>query len=1056
MRKLLLLMSIVLWVVPGFALVSPDLQGVMMRARATDLISVNIVFKDQMDPGLLTSMVKSLPKPERRAMVAKILTDYSTERQAEVMAYLRVMEKQGQATELKSFWIHNGIHCRTTVAVISAIEQRSDVYYVDYDLKPLKLERGNHTPVLPDREIAWGVRKINAPAVWSLGYTGQGVVVGIVDTGVNHNHLDLHDHIWTDANYPNHGWDFEFNDNDPMDESGHGSHCAGSVSSDGTAGSQCGVAPDAQMLCCKVRTVADSVAEWQVFAAWQFCISPPLSPTHGADAMTMSLGWLISWNPHQSTWRTNANTVGAAGIIQCVAAGNESGITPPNSCRCPGNVPSPWRHPANGATGAQSNIISIGATDSLDNIGSFSSLGPVTWQSIAPFNDYVYPPGLTKPDVSAPGVYIKSLNYASNNGYVDGWDGTSMATPHAAGTVALMLQKNPYLTQVQADSILQVTAVDLGAAGKDNTFGAGRINALAAVNATPYPFPIAPLPYRISDPGPGGNNNGLWESGERVNLIVPIRNQTATPVTSCVATLTESDAYITIYNGTANLGTIAAGDTADAVFDVEASATTPLMHLVNFTLNLAHSGGNRDYPLDVYVNPLPNLTYQHTTVTGGNGNGVLDPGETANLIVTLRNEGLVDATGITSQLTTASPYITINDNSGNYPSMAINDTANNLADPYNVTASASTPYGSSVLFNQIVHSGLYNDTLSFNVTVGLMPPSDTGYYYAYWSGGPHTQCPVYSWYAIDTTQTLHVGTPLDYGDDQTGTFTLPFTFRYYGVNYTQISICSNGWIALGSTTSTDYTNTGIPNVDGPPAMVAALWDDLYPGTAGEPACLYYYNDATNHRFVVEWFKVPHISYPLTQETFEIILYDENYYPTPTNDGEIIVQYQHAMMATSNTCGIENSAQTVGIQYFLEGTYHTLAVPITDLFALKYTTWPPSAGVAVKEAETQNAGMVKTSLSVQPNPFRNRIDIRYTIHDTGSKDPSLKVFDVSGRLVKSFSLPTSYFLLPTSVEWNGTDDLGRSVPAGVYFIRLAVGPVGESDGQERIEKAVLLR
>jgi hypothetical protein len=356
---------------------------------------------------------------------------------------------------------------------------------------------------------------------------------------------------------------------------------------------------------------------------------------------------------------------------------------------------------------------------------------------------------------------------------------------------------------------------------------------------------------------------------------------------------------------------------------------------------------------------------------------------------------------------------------------------------------------------------LYDDTLPFNVTVGVMPPSDTGYYYAYWSGGPHTQCPVYSWYAIDTTQTLHVGTPLDYGDDQTGTFTLPFTFRYYGVNYTQISICSNGWIALGSTTSTDYTNSGIPNADGPPAMVAGIWDDLYPGTAGEPACIYYYNDAVNHRYVVEWFRVPHISYPNTQETFEIILYDENYYPTPTNDGEIIIQYQHAMMATSNTCGIENSAQTVGIQYFLEGTYHSLGVPITDLFALKYTTWPPSAGVAVKEAETQNAGMVKTSLSVQPNPFRGNLVIKFQVPNSKNQtnpkhQTSLRIFDATGRLVRDLSESVNYQLQSNTITWFGDDDLGRRVPAGVYFIRLAVGPVGESDGQERIEKAILLR
>jgi len=269
------------------------------------------------------------------------------------------------------------------------------------------------------------------------------------------------------------------------------------------------------------------------------------------------------------------------------------------------------------------------------------------------------------------------------------------------------------------------------------------------------------------------------------------------------------------------------------------------------------------------------------------------------------------------------------------------------------------------------------------------------------------------------------------------------------VNYTQISICSNGWVALGSTTSTDYTNSGIPNVDGPPAMVAGLWDDLYPGTAGEPACIYYYNDATNHRYVVEWFRVPHISYPNTQETFEIILYDPVYYPTPTGDGEIIVQYQHQMRETDNTCGIENFSQNVGIQYFFEGSYHSLAAPITDSFALKYTTWPPSAGVAIKESETRNTGMVRTSLTVQPNPFKRTAQISYAV--VGNPQMAkLGIFDVTGRLVVNLSSRIADNGLRSTVFWFGTDQNDRSVPAGVYFVRL------EADGQEKIEKAILLR
>jgi hypothetical protein len=324
-------------------------------------------------------------------------------------------------------------------------------------------------------------------------------------------------------------------------------------------------------------------------------------------------------------------------------------------------------------------------------------------------------------------------------------------------------------------------------------------------------------------------------------------------------------------------------------------------------------------------------------------------------------------------------------------------------------------------------------------------PTDTGYYYTYWSHGPYLQAPVYAWYAIDTTQTLHPGTPLDYSDDQTGQFTLPFTFKYYGVNYTQVSICSNGWVALGSTTSTDYSNSGIPNADGPPAMVAGVWDDLYPGTSGGAACLYYYSDAANHRYVVEWFRVPHISYPATEENFEILLYDPAYYPTPTGDGEIIVQYKNAMKETDNTCGIENSAQTVGIQYFLEGAYHALGVPITDTFALKYTPIAPTVGVS--EQTKLGDLLIRRSLVVYPSVTRGRLQIAYNA-GLSAEGVGLKVYDITGRLVRDLS---SLVTLPSSlVTWKGDDDLGRKVASGVYFVKLT------ADGSETVEKAVLLR
>jgi subtilisin family serine protease len=505
----------------SFGLISPSLQQHLTAAQAGQRLPVQIVLKEQFDKDLLNSLVDGMPKPQRRAEVARILKEFSADEQAGVLAYLATTN----ARNVKSFWIVNAVYCEATPAVIQVLSARAEVNYLNYDMEycPGLLEPEKPSPTGTE-EIAWGVDKINAPAVWALGYTGQNIICGHIDTGCNYDHGDLADHLWTDPNYPHHGWNFESNNDDPMDIQSHGTHTAGTVAGDGTGGTQTGVAPDAQIMICRVKTSpADSICESQTWDAMQFVVSPPLSPTHGADLYTMSLGFQMAWNPHQATWRTACNNVDAAGLSQIVAAGNErQSVSPPNSCRCPGNVPPPWWNPQNTGTGALSGVVSIGATNEGDSIAYFSSPGPCTWSGISPYNDYAYPPGLTRPDVSAPGTNIKSCSY-TGSGYTN-MDGTSMATPHVAGTVCLMLSKNPDLTPAEVDSILELTAVDEGAAGKDNDFGAGRIDALAAVNYVRVPpGPVLKL-YSVQIIDSTGNNNGAIDPGESAKLLATLRN----------------------------------------------------------------------------------------------------------------------------------------------------------------------------------------------------------------------------------------------------------------------------------------------------------------------------------------------------------------------------------------------------------------------------------------------------------------------------------------------------------------------------------------------------
>ncbi|MFO7675358.1 MAG: S8 family serine peptidase [bacterium] len=591
----------------GLGLVGPDLEAQISVAGSDYQVPVIIALSEQYDAAQLSRLADGMTRRARQAEVARVLRDWSDDSQADLRAFLAGLETDGQVSNIGGLWLVNAAYCRATEAAIRAIEKHPDVWYVDADVK--------HVPgLLPAAavgdvtdgtdEIDWGVQKINAPAVWSLGYTGAGIVVGDIDTGCNYNHVDLADHMWVDANYPYHGWNFENNTNNPMDANGHGTHTCGTVASDGTAGSQCGVAPDAQIMSCRVRTVADSLAETQVWSAMQFVVSPPLSPANGGDIITMSLGWINAWNPMRRLWRDGCNNVGAAGVIMCVAAGNERSISPPYSTRTPGDVPPPWWNPQNVGAGALSNVISVGATDANDNYASFSSRGPSEWGTVAGYADYAYPPGLTRPDVAAPGVDVKSCRHNSNTGYTT-MSGTSMATPHTAGVVALMLSKNPTLSPAVVDSILEVTAIDRGSTGKDMDYGAGRIDALAAVNAVGSSSgpPILHL-VRTTVLDGGGNNNGRLDPGETADLMMTLRNNGGADCDNTTGVLRSGDARLMVGDANGSWGRIARGDTAvnsGDRFSVSADAAIPPGTTVRCTL---HVTGDSAFYAASFVIPL--------------------------------------------------------------------------------------------------------------------------------------------------------------------------------------------------------------------------------------------------------------------------------------------------------------------------------------------------------------------------------------------------------------------------------------------------------------------
>ncbi len=170
-----------------------------------------------------------------------------------------------------------------------------------------------------------------------------------------------------------------------------------------------------------------------------------------------------------------------------------------------------------------------------------------------------------------------------------------MAAPHVAGLIALMLSKNPDISPEQIDSILETTALDLGTSGKDNNYGAGRIQcslAIANVPAPPYPI-IYHYSHSINDIPPGTNDNGVLDPGETADLVVTLQNQGADGE-GIIATLTENSPYVSIAVDSTDYGNIAtleAKTNSSAPFNITAHPGTPENILIPFELHITDDNG---------------------------------------------------------------------------------------------------------------------------------------------------------------------------------------------------------------------------------------------------------------------------------------------------------------------------------------------------------------------------------------------------------------------------------------------------------------------------------
>lgn len=272
----------------------------------------------------------------------------------------------------------------------------------------------------------WGVNRIGAGLVHS-GNSGAGVKVAIIDSGIDYGHSDL------DASYAG-GYDFVNGDADPLDDNGHGTHVAGTVAAEDNDSGVVGVAPQAAVYALKVLDADGSGAYSDIIAALQWAVEQGIQVTNNSYGSSSDPGSLV---------RAAFDNSYALGVLHVAAAGNSGTRSGKGN-----NVIYPARY---------ASVVAVAATDASDTRAYFSSTGDTV-------------------ELAAPGAGIRST--IPGGGYAD-YNGTSMASPHVAGTAALVIASGITInTDIRQQ--LTATAEDLGSAGKDSWYGYGLVNAAAA------------------------------------------------------------------------------------------------------------------------------------------------------------------------------------------------------------------------------------------------------------------------------------------------------------------------------------------------------------------------------------------------------------------------------------------------------------------------------------------------------------------------------------------------------------------------------------------------
>jgi bacillopeptidase F len=534
------------------AIITPSLSEQLANASSSSYFKVNIIFTNQVNHSVLNTQFKeqNTTISERAKIVIRKSMQMAESSQQPIIRFLNDNSKNVRF--YKQFWIINMMSIEATKSVIEQLSYLPNVDYIEeidhFKGKPIEIDKGSNISSKSIGGIEPGLAAINAPALWAMGYSGKGRRYFSIDTGVWPQHPALSDN-WLGNYQPiNQAW-YGIDSPTPVDKDGtHGTHTTGTVLGlEPGTNDTIGVAFNAYFMVSDpiVTNVNDIKPLPDYIDVFQFALNPDGDTTTTDDIPdAINNSWGISGESHDTSICAGYVTqmfdaLEAAGIANVFSAGNS------------GSADTTIGKPQYVSTGLV-NTFTVGAVNGANAafpITGFSSRGPTA----CPLTGSLQ----IKPEVVAPGLNVRSSvdfnNYASYNG-------TSMAGPHATGAVLLLKEAFPNVSGEDILLALYNSAIDLGVAGEDNTYGKGMIDVLAAFNylaLTYTPTPPNQFYYDVSI-STINNPTNEFQCTQTFTPQFILENKGDSSINSATITYRLNDEATNTYNWT---GTLNTGDT---------------------------------------------------------------------------------------------------------------------------------------------------------------------------------------------------------------------------------------------------------------------------------------------------------------------------------------------------------------------------------------------------------------------------------------------------------------------------------------------------------------